>query len=99
LKINAYPVKILCITVSVWIGGVVSPSFQGRFSSYIRTFGFIGQFLSPILFAPVFMAVGLEGVFLVDAGVGAAWFFCFYLEWKKFIKLNHTGREAEHANA
>ena len=61
-------------TVMVWIGDVVPPSFRGRFSSYLGTFGFIGQFLSPILFAPVFMLVGLKGVFLVGAGVGAVWF-------------------------
>jgi ACDE family multidrug resistance protein len=61
-------------TVMVWIGEAVPPSFRGRFSSYLGTFGFIGQFLSPILFAPVFMLVGLRGVFLVGAAVGAAWF-------------------------
>jgi MFS family permease len=61
-------------TVMVWIGAVVPPSFRGRFSSYLGTFGFIGQFLSPILFAPVFMLVGLRGVFMVGAGVGVAWF-------------------------
>jgi MFS family permease len=61
-------------TVMVWIGAVVPPSFRGRFSSYLGTFGFIGQFLSPILFAPVFMLVGLRSVFMVGAGVGAAWF-------------------------
>lgn len=61
-------------TVMVWVGAVVPPSFRGRFSSYLGTFGFIGQFLSPILFAPVFMLLGLKGVFLVGAGVGAIWF-------------------------
>jgi len=61
-------------TVMVWVGAVVPPSFRGRFSSYLGTFGFIGQFLSPILFAPVFMLLGLRGVFLVGAGVGAVWF-------------------------
>ena len=61
-------------TVMVWIGQAVPPSFRGRFSSYLGTFGFIGQFLSPILFAPVFMLVGLRGLFLIGAGVGAAWF-------------------------
>ena len=61
-------------TVMVWIGAVVPPSFRGRFSSYLGTFGFIGQFLSPIVFAPVFVLAGLKGVFMVGAGVGAAWF-------------------------
>jgi ACDE family multidrug resistance protein len=65
-------------TVMVWIGDVVPPSFRGRFSSYLGTFGFIGQFLSPILFAPVFLLVGLKGVFLVGGGVGAAWFLLLF---------------------
>jgi MFS transporter, ACDE family, multidrug resistance protein len=60
-------------TVMVWIGAVVPPSFRGRFSSYLGTFGFIGQFLSPILFAPVFMQLGFKGVFVTGAGVGVVW--------------------------
>ena len=66
-------------TVMVWIGDVVPTSFRGRFSSYLGTFGFIGQFLSPIFFAPIFMLVGLKGVFMVGAGVGAAWFLILFL--------------------
>jgi MFS family permease len=65
-------------TVMVWIGDVVPASFRGRFSSYLGTFGFIGQFLSPILFAPVFMLVGLEGVFMAGAAIGAAWFLILF---------------------
>jgi len=65
---------LLMPTVMVWIGHVVPPSFRGRFSSYLGTFGFVGQFLSPILFAPVFILVALKGVFLTGAGIGIAWF-------------------------
>ena len=49
----------------VWIGEVVPLSFRGRIISYLGTFGFIGQFLSPVIFAPVVLTMGLEGVFLV----------------------------------
>jgi ACDE family multidrug resistance protein len=66
-------------TVMVWIGEVVPPAFRGRFSAYLGTFGFVGQFLSPILFAPVFMLAGLEGVFGVGAGIGVAWFLILLL--------------------
>ncbi|UCF31858.1 MAG: MFS transporter [bacterium] len=66
-------------TVMVWIGDVVPTAFRGRFSSYLGTFGFVGQFLSPILFAPVLILVGLRGVFLVGAGIGAAWFLTLLL--------------------
>ena len=61
-------------TVMVWVGAVVPASFRGRFSSYLGTFGFIGQFLSPIVFAPVFMKFAFKGVFMASAGVGAVWF-------------------------
>jgi ACDE family multidrug resistance protein len=75
-------------TVMVWIGGVVPPSFRGRFSSYLGTFGFIGQFLSPILFAPVFMLVGLKGVFMAGAGVGTAWFLILLFALRKSHMIN-----------
>jgi MFS family permease len=75
-------------TVMVWIGDVVPPRFRGRFSSYLGMFGFIGQFLSPILFAPVFMLVGLKGVFLVGAGIGAAWFLVLFFGLGRVNKIN-----------
>ena len=75
-------------TVMVWIGDVVPPSFRGRFSAYLGTFGFIGQFLSPILFAPVFMFIGLKGVFMVGAAVGAAWFFILLFGLGRANKIN-----------
>jgi len=62
-------------TIMVWIGDIVPPSFRGRFSSYLGTFGFIGQFLAPILFAPILIMAGLKGVFAVGTGIGATWFF------------------------
>jgi len=80
-------------TVMVWIGDVVPPSFRGRFSSYLGTFGFIGQFLSPILFAPVFMLIGLKGVFMVGAGVGAAWFFILLFGLGRVNKINSNRKE------
>ena len=61
-------------TVMVWIGDIVPSSFRGRFSSYLGTFGFIGQFLAPILFAPILIMAGLKGVFVVSAGIGITWF-------------------------
>jgi ACDE family multidrug resistance protein len=60
-------------TVMVWIGDAVPVSYRGRFSSYLGTFGFMGQFLSPILFAPIVILTGLRGAFTAGAVVGAAW--------------------------
>jgi MFS family permease len=62
-------------TVIVWIGDIVPSSFRGRFSSYLGTSGFVGQFLAPILFAPILIMLDLKGVFVVGAGIGAIWFF------------------------
>ena len=60
-------------TVMVWIGDAVPASYRGRFSSYLGTFGFMGQFLSPILFAPILILAGLKGVFITGAAIGAVW--------------------------
>jgi MFS family permease len=70
-------------TVMVWIGEVVPPSFRGRFSAYLGSSGYIGQFLSPYLFAPVYMLVTIKGVFLVSAVVGLAWFLGLVLVFPK----------------
>ena len=59
-------------TAMLWVGDLVPPSFRGRFSSYITTFGFLGQFLSPIVFAPVAAAPDVNRVFLAAAIVAAA---------------------------
>ncbi len=79
---------LLMPTVMVWIGEVVPPSFRGRFSSYLGSSGYIGQFLSPYLFGPVYMLVALKGVFLASAGVGLAWFLGLVLA---FPKINAKG--------
>jgi ACDE family multidrug resistance protein len=72
-------------TVMVWIGEVVPPSFRGRFSSYLGSSGYVGQFLSPYLFAPVYMLVAIRGVFLVGAGVGLVWFLGLVFAFPKII--------------
>lgn len=56
-------------TTMLWVGDVVPSLFLGRFSSYLTTFGFLGQFLSPIVFAPVAGSIGLSAVFLAAATV------------------------------
>ena len=61
-------------TVMAWIGEVVPASFRGRFSSYLGTFGFMGQFLSPILLAPALIHFGIRNVFTASSIVGLVWF-------------------------
>jgi len=54
--------------IIVWAGETVATSFRGRIISYLIAFGFIGQFSSTIIFGPVSLSFGLNGVFLM-AGV------------------------------
>lgn len=60
-------------TVMAWIGEVIPPSFRGRFSSYLGTFGFMGQFLSPILLAPALIHFGIRSVFIASSLIGLIW--------------------------
>ncbi|TFG93749.1 MAG: MFS transporter [Calditrichales bacterium] len=69
--------------VMVWAGETVSPVFRGRVVSYLGTFGFIGQFLSPILFGAVFFTSGLNGVFLTAGGVCVILFLLFLVGLRK----------------
>ncbi len=74
-------------TVMVWIGEVVPHSFRGRFSSYLGSSGYIGQFLSPYVFAPVYTLVAIRGVFLVSAGIGLAWFLGLVLAYSRISNI------------
>jgi ACDE family multidrug resistance protein len=74
---------MLMPAVMVWAGETVSPVFRGRVVSYLGTFGFIGQFLSPILFGAVFLTSGLNGVFLTAGGVCVILFLLFLVGLRK----------------
>ena len=65
---------IIMPTVMAWIGDIVPVTFRGRISSYLGTSGFIGQFLSPIFFAPVLIRGGLKGVFVTATIFAILWF-------------------------
>ena len=69
--------------VMVWIGEIVPVSFRGRIVSYLGTFGFIGQFLSPVIFGPVALSLGLNGIFLVAGGACAVLFVLFLTIMRK----------------
>jgi ACDE family multidrug resistance protein len=49
-------------TVLLWVEELVPADRQGQFSSYVPMVGYVGQFLSPILFGPL-AAPGVWGVF------------------------------------
>ena len=56
-------------TALLWVEELVPVGRQGQFSSYIAMFGYVGQFLSPILFGPVASGFGVTAVFGTAAGV------------------------------
>jgi ACDE family multidrug resistance protein len=51
-------------SVLVWVGELVPSSFRGRMTSYITTFSYTGQFLSPIILSPIASSLGLDAPFL-----------------------------------
>ncbi|WP_262180267.1 MFS transporter [Haloarcula laminariae] len=50
-----------------WVEQFAPPDRQGQFSAYVASFGYTGQFLSPLLFGPLVPLVGVRGVFAVAA--------------------------------
>jgi len=70
-------------TVMVMVGDIGPLSFRGRISSYLGSSGFLGQFLSPIIFAPIISLIGLSGIFQVSAGVCAVLFLVVLMSMKK----------------
>ena len=47
----------------VWVEEFAPEEMRGRLSSYVASFGFTGQFLSPVVFGPLVVPFGVRGVF------------------------------------
>ncbi|MFC1908947.1 MFS transporter [Chloroflexota bacterium] len=79
LSITLYGIGLgmMMPTVAIWVGELVPASFRGRITSYLATFGFVGQFLSPIILNPVALFLGLNNMFLVLAGACSLFFILF----------------------
>ncbi|MFQ5884063.1 MAG: MFS transporter [Thermoplasmata archaeon] len=60
--------------VMIWVGEMGHISIRGRIVSYLGTFGVIGMFLSPVIFGPIALILGVRGVFLVAGAVCALLF-------------------------
>jgi MFS family permease len=54
-------------TVLLWVEELVPTDRQGQFSSYVAMFGYVGQFLSPVLFGFVVAPFGVRAVFATAA--------------------------------
>lgn len=72
-------------TLNLWVSELTNTCMRGRMISYLTTFLFIGQFLPPIIFNPVFAAFNFNGVFLT-AGLICAIFAIFNLSTKKLLQ-------------
>lgn len=51
----------------IWIEALAPKQLQGQFSSYLAMAGYIGQFVSPILFGVFVSPFGIRGVFVAAA--------------------------------
>ncbi len=69
---------ILNPTLNVWLGDLAPAAFRGRMISYLSSSGLLGQFLTPIIFAPVALWLTAQAVFLV-AGMISFVLFVIYL--------------------
>jgi ACDE family multidrug resistance protein len=70
-------------TLPVWVGDIVPVWCRGRITSYLTTLGYVGQFSSPLFFAPVFSLLGFNGVFLVAGVICVPVFLLFLVFMKK----------------
>ncbi len=52
-----------------WVEALAPPDRQGQFSSYVASFGYTGQFLSPVLFGALVPLAGVGGVFAAAAAI------------------------------
>ena len=57
---------MLLPTLNLWMGELSDVHTRGRMVSLLTTFLFLGQFLPPIIFNPVFSAFSFAGVFLTS---------------------------------
>lgn len=58
-------------TVLLWVEDLVPPDRTGQYSSYVPMFGYVGQFLAPVLLGPVAGAFAVRAVFAAAAAFTA----------------------------
>ncbi len=55
---------LIIVNINAWFLSVVEPSRRGRASGVLASSFFTGQFFSPLLFQPIVLAYGIQGLFL-----------------------------------
>ncbi len=76
-------------TIMLWVGELAPGSHRARITSLIGTAGFLGQFLTPLLFAPVVAQYGIPAVYLTIALCCMA---ALALTLLQFRKRTHAAR-------
>lgn len=74
-------------TMNLWVGELTNICARGRMISYLTTFLFVGQFLPPIIFNPIFSVFSFGGVFLISGII------CAILAALFLINLARTARK------
>ncbi len=74
-------------TLNLWIGELTKTRVRGRMVSYLTSFLFIGQFLPPLIFNPIFSTFSFAGVFLISGVI------CTILATLFLIKLTRMKRK------
>ncbi|WNJ20141.1 MFS transporter [Pontibacter sp. G13] len=72
--------------LNAWLFSKTTDQNRGQYMGYLNSSVFIGQFLSPIVAAPIITVVGLSGMFWVHSGVlviGALYFGWLTFGWKR----------------
>lgn len=81
---------MLMPTLNLWVGELSDTYARGRMVSFLTMFLFLGQFLPPIIFNPVFSAFSFAGVFLTAGLVCAFLVVLFLLNAKRPKKRSRS---------
>lgn len=85
LVILGHGAGVLNPTLNLWLGDIAPTAFRGRMVSYLSSSGLLGQFITPIMFAPVVPSVGYRGVFIISSAICAIILLLYYLTVLKRI--------------
>jgi ACDE family multidrug resistance protein len=60
---------MLLPAIYLWVTEIAPPAVRGKAVSYTTSSGYLGQFLSPVIFGSVFVALGFSTSFLITAAI------------------------------
>ncbi|MFX1465653.1 MAG: MFS transporter [Promethearchaeota archaeon] len=76
---------MLLPAIYLWVTEIAPPTVRGKAVSYSTSFAYLGQFLSPVIFGSIFVALGFSTGFLITAIIaGIVLLVLIYPLFKKF---------------